>query len=408
MANIDTLTGQDLINYLESTTGVPASTFGDLSTKSDEYLRSLIQLMADIGNRIPGANDRGIHSDLPFVRRIAYAYALGYGSQGLPANMTEPQAAEAYRLLQNPPTPTPTPTATSTARFASGTPVVGSTDPRTVQQNAFISANTVGSTSLLRPELRAKALTPTGQVVDASQITIPSGRETEIQNVLAAGTDITKPSGGYMLMLNTDGIPIQYVGVYPSAEVLAAIARYPDNNPTKQFFISAGILSPSGAVTSTSTTGTTGTSTSVNATSSKTSTENTFPPTTNTGNIPAEIKSLSDYIYTELQKEFADIKDRVSYPASKYNRNLSDNLAAGIVNWLETVYLPRILNYLGSKTWYTDYETIVINPTDLATEFSSGGVGDHSHGIVPNPHTHSNPLHRHALHFYISGSSTQQ
>jgi len=226
MANIDTLTGQDLINYLESTTGVPASTYGDLSTKSDEYLRNLIQLMADIGNRTPGANERGIQSDLPFVRRTAYAYALGYGSQGLPANTTEQQAAETLRLLQNPTVPTPTPTPTPTP-----------------------------------------ASTPTQTLTSTS--TVETGGGT------TSATETPRVTTIYAL---------QPVSSTLSPDVIAR-----------------------------------------------------------------DKVELASFIYTQLQKNFEGVKDRISYPASGTNKDMAEKLSDAIIHYLDTTYWNRVADLINSS-----------------------------------------------------------
>lgn len=110
-------------------------------------------------------------------------------------------------------------------KLPAGTPVEGSSDPRTREQNAWLMANAVEGTSMPRPEFRGGLLTPRGQFTrDYSLIGVPEARRTEINAVIQAGSDINKPSGGYVLALNADGVPVSYVGVFPTGEVIAKFA----------------------------------------------------------------------------------------------------------------------------------------------------------------------------------------
>ncbi len=109
-------------------------------------------------------------------------------------------------------------------KFAAGTAVAGSSDPRTVEQNATLRTITMPNSSLVRPEYRGKLLLPDGTISsNLSLLNIPPARSVEIIAILAAGTDINKPSGGYLLILNRDGIPIQYMGVQPTAAVCTVL-----------------------------------------------------------------------------------------------------------------------------------------------------------------------------------------
>lgn len=118
--------------------------------------------------------------------------------------------------------------------LAPGTPVKGGGDPRTVEQNATLQRLLVGSdTSALPSAYRGSLLYPDGTLSrDYSVLSKPPARAAEIDAVLAAGTDPAKPSGGYVLILNTDGIPVQYYGcqVPTAATTPAPVVR--DRVPT--------------------------------------------------------------------------------------------------------------------------------------------------------------------------------
>ncbi len=118
----------------------------------------------------------------------------------------------------------PYPRPVATHLFAAGTAVAGSSDPRTVEQNATLKTITMPNSSSVRPEYRGALLLPNGTISrDTSLLKIPPARASEIAAILAAGTDISKPSGGYLLILNRDGIPIQYMGVQPTAAVCTVL-----------------------------------------------------------------------------------------------------------------------------------------------------------------------------------------
>ncbi|MFI5347848.1 MAG: hypothetical protein ACHQ51_15865 [Elusimicrobiota bacterium] len=109
-----------------------------------------------------------------------------------------------------------------------GTPVPGSSDPRTMEQNAALAGRTMKNSSEVQPQYRGALMWPDGTITyDASVLKIPPARKDEIAAILAAGTDPSKPSGGYMLILNADGVPVQYLGVQPTAEMVAAMQEHP-------------------------------------------------------------------------------------------------------------------------------------------------------------------------------------
>lgn len=111
--------------------------------------------------------------------------------------------------------------------FPPGTIDPSSSDVRTVEQTRALGNMSVPGTSMVRAEFRGKALTPQGTVVDGSMAVVPPARAAEFAAILAAGTDTSKPSGGYILVLNTDGVPVEYDGVFPSKDMLAFMIANP-------------------------------------------------------------------------------------------------------------------------------------------------------------------------------------
>jgi|APGre2960657505_1045072.scaffolds.fasta_scaffold21833_3 phage gp16-like protein len=58
---------------------------------------------------------------------------------------------------------------------------------------------------------------------------------------------------------------------------------------------------------------------------------------------------LSQMIYDQLQADFANQKARVSNPASEFNQQLADKLAAAIVMYLDTVHLERMAEQINNS-----------------------------------------------------------
>lgn len=75
------------LRALESTTGVSADKFGLTPASTPQEIDTIRGLMSAIGNRQPSAIEAGKTSTNPFVQRTAWSYALGYGAQGLPAQV---------------------------------------------------------------------------------------------------------------------------------------------------------------------------------------------------------------------------------------------------------------------------------------------------------------------------------
>lgn len=75
---------EDALGGLSSTTGISPQVFGLSAASSVADVDRVRGIMAAIGNRQPAAIEAGKNDPNPFVRRTAYAYALGYGGQGLP------------------------------------------------------------------------------------------------------------------------------------------------------------------------------------------------------------------------------------------------------------------------------------------------------------------------------------
>jgi hypothetical protein len=102
------------------------------------------------------------------------------------------------------------------SQLAQGTPIEGSSDPKTREQNNTLQllANSDGQTG---SQYAGSLLFPDGTLSrDTSVLNIPPARATEIASVLAAAgklnSDGVTRSGGYILILGMDGTPIQYVG----------------------------------------------------------------------------------------------------------------------------------------------------------------------------------------------------
>jgi hypothetical protein len=124
--------------------------------------------------------------------------------------------------------------------IAPGTPVAGSSDPRTVEQNAALAKIVMQNSSMVKPQYRGALLLPDGTVTyDLSFLKVSPARRAEIDAVLAAGTDPSKPSGGYVLALNADGVPVQYLGVMPTKEVIEAIKKNPSSSGMPKEFLDA-------------------------------------------------------------------------------------------------------------------------------------------------------------------------
>lgn len=74
---------------------------------------------------------------------------------------------------------------------------------------------------------------------------------------------------------------------------------------------------------------------------------------------------LINLIYNELNTETAKEKPRVSNTAKKGNWITANKIGKPIWDYLENYYIRRIICYLQARTWYTEYETLTIVPTDL-------------------------------------------
>lgn len=74
---------------LESMTGVPAARYGFDSNATAQQIDAIRGIMSAIGNRQPDAIEAGKNHPNAFVRRTAWSYALGFGSQGLPAQVAQ-------------------------------------------------------------------------------------------------------------------------------------------------------------------------------------------------------------------------------------------------------------------------------------------------------------------------------
>lgn len=74
---------------------------------------------------------------------------------------------------------------------------------------------------------------------------------------------------------------------------------------------------------------------------------------------------LINLIYNELNTETAGEKSRVSEAAKKGNWITANKLGKPIWDYLENYYIRRVICYLQSRLWYTEYETLTIVPTDL-------------------------------------------
>ena len=99
---------------------------------------------------------------------------------------------------------------------------VRSSDPKTVEQFATLQSLQTASGEI-GSQYGGSLLLPNGTLtMDLSNLTIPPARQTEIQNALNAkgkptmipnpdGTTSQAISGGYILALNTDGVPISFI-----------------------------------------------------------------------------------------------------------------------------------------------------------------------------------------------------
>ncbi len=89
-----------------------------------------------------------------------------------------------------------------------------SSDPRTVEQNATLTSLIHNADGTISSQYAGSLLYPDGTLTrDYSVLVKPPLRVAEINAVLAAGSDPAKPSGGYILALNVDGVPISYLGL---------------------------------------------------------------------------------------------------------------------------------------------------------------------------------------------------
>lgn len=101
--------------------------------------------------------------------------------------------------------------------LAPGTIVEGSSDPRTVEQNAALRRMQT-SNGDVGTQYAGCIVLPDGTVTrDPGVIVVPDARKKEVSDVLnAAGklnADGKTKSGGYLIFLNTAGNPVQYYGV---------------------------------------------------------------------------------------------------------------------------------------------------------------------------------------------------
>lgn len=106
--------------------------------------------------------------------------------------------------------------------LAPGTIIEGSSDPRTVEQNAAIARMQTQATGEIGSQYAGSLILPDGTITrDMRYLNKPPARVTEIDAVLAAAgklnADGKTRSGGYVLILNTDGVPMQYMGVSASS-----------------------------------------------------------------------------------------------------------------------------------------------------------------------------------------------
>lgn len=74
---------------LQSMTGVDPSKFGFGPQSTLQEIDAARGLMSGIGNRDPAAIQAGMQSTNPFIKQTAYAYNMGYGSAGLPAQVAQ-------------------------------------------------------------------------------------------------------------------------------------------------------------------------------------------------------------------------------------------------------------------------------------------------------------------------------
>lgn len=105
-----------------------------------------------------------------------------------------------------------------TARLKPGTPVAGSADIRTVEQNVAIARMQCANSSEIRAEFRGGILTPNG-VFTRNRAVLDAAHLAEAQPMLDAGEDPEHPSGGYVIAIGTEGQE-EYLGCMPSIETL--------------------------------------------------------------------------------------------------------------------------------------------------------------------------------------------
>lgn len=74
---------------------------------------------------------------------------------------------------------------------------------------------------------------------------------------------------------------------------------------------------------------------------------------------------LINLIYNSLNTETEKEKSRVSNAAKKGNWITANKIGKPIWDYLENYYIRRVICYLQSRVWYTEYETLTVVPTDL-------------------------------------------
>jgi hypothetical protein len=77
---------------------------------------------------------------------------------------------------------------------------------------------------------------------------------------------------------------------------------------------------------------------------------------------------LVKLIYDSLNSELAGSKTRVTAAAKKGNWITANKIGRPICNYLENYYLYRVICYLRSRVWYTEYESLSILPTQLTIQ----------------------------------------
>lgn len=74
---------------------------------------------------------------------------------------------------------------------------------------------------------------------------------------------------------------------------------------------------------------------------------------------------LIKMIYDSLNTELAGSKNRVTAAAKKGNWITANKIGQPICEYLENYYIYRVICYLRSRIWYTEYETLANVPTQL-------------------------------------------